>query len=410
MRSTLRKILGAAVLAGAILVQALPVAAGSVVPDPGPVPELAAANNQFAFEMLQQLHKANPQENIIYSPLSVSTALSMTYAGARENTARQMAAALHFGPNGEAFHSKFSNLLTELETKDKPYTLHLANAVWLQHNYPLDKSYVSLLDKFYTGSFNQVDFIRATEAARLTINHWVEDKTDKEIKELLQDNDLSPNTRLVLTNAIYFKGLWALPFEPRATAKDTFKVSADKKVTVDMMSQAGVFNVAANANGTLLEMPYTGGDLSLVILLPQDQPGALQKCLADGVLQTLLAQAAPKKTEVYLPKFKVAARYYLDHEKYLPALGMTDAFNPKAADFSGMTGYKNLFIAHVIHQAMMEVDEAGSKAAAATAVVMNTKSASRPHVFRVDRPFIVALLYKPAHTILFLGRIQNPAA
>ena len=221
---------------------------------------------------------------------------------------------------------------------------------------------------------------------------------------------MSPNTRLVLTNAIYFKGLWALPFEPRATAKDTFKVSADKKVTVDMMSQAGVFNVAANANGTLLELPYTGGDLSLVILLPQDQPGALQKCLADGVLQTLLAQAAPKKTEVYLPKFKVAARYYLDHEKYLPALGMTDAFNPKAADFSGMTGYKNLFIAHVIHQAMMEVDEAGSKAAAATAVVMNTKSASRPHVFRVDRPFIVALLYKPAHTILFLGRIQNPAA
>ena len=410
MMKKLVRFLGAAMLFSLVLAAPPPAAAVSVVPDISVTTELAANNNQFAFEMLQQLHKANPQENIIYSPFSVSTALSMTYAGARENTARQMAATLHFGPNGEAFHSKFYTLLTELESKNKPYTLHLANAVWLQHNYPLDRSYYSLLDNFYKGSFNQVDFIRATEAARLTINHWVEDRTDKEIKDLLQENDISKNTRLVLTNAIYFKGLWKLPFEPRATAKDTFKVAADKKVTVDMMNQAGVYKMAANENGTLLELPYVGDDLALVILLPNDQPGALQKCLDNGQLQTLLTQAVPKKTEVYLPKFKVAARYYLDHEKYLPTLGMTDAFNPKLADFSGMTGYKNLFIAHVIHQAMMEVDESGSKAAAATAVVMNTKSASRPHIFRVDRPFIVALRYLPANTILFLGRINNPAA
>ena len=410
MMKKLVRFLGAAMLFSLVLAAPPPAAAVSVVPDISVTTELAANNNQFAFEMLQQLHKANPQENIIYSPFSVSTALSMTYAGARENTARQMAATLHFGPNGEAFHSKFYTLLTELESKNKPYTLHLANAVWLQHNYPLDRSYYSLLDNFYKGSFNQVDFIRATEAARLTINHWVEDRTDKEIKDLLQENDISKNTRLVLTNAIYFKGLWKLPFEPRATAKDTFKVAADKKVTVDMMNQAGVYKMAANENGTLLELPYVGDDLALVILLPNDQPGALQKCLDNGQLQTLLARAVPKKTEVYLPKFKVAARYYLDHEKYLPTLGMTDAFNPKLADFSGMTGYKNLFIAHVIHQAMMEVDESGSKAAAATAVVMNTKSASRPHIFRVDRPFIVALRYLPANTILFLGRINNPAA
>ena len=410
MMKKLVRFLGAAMLFSLVLAAPPPAAAVSVVPDISVTTELAANNNQFAFEMLQQLHKANPQENIIYSPFSVSTALSMTYAGARENTARQMAATLHFGPNGEAFHSKFYTLLTELESKNKPYTLHLANAVWLQHNYPLDRSYYSLLDNFYKGSFKQVDFIRATEAARLTINHWVEDRTDKEIKDLLQENDISKNTRLVLTNAIYFKGLWKLPFEPRATAKDTFKVAADKKVTVDMMNQAGVYKMAANENGTLLELPYVGDDLALVILLPNDQPGALQKCLDNGQLQTLLARAVPKKTEVYLPKFKVAARYYLDHEKYLPTLGMTDAFNPKLADFSGMTGYKNLFIAHVIHQAMMEVDESGSKAAAATAVVMNTKSASRPHIFRVDRPFIVALRYLPANTILFLGRINNPAA
>lgn len=410
MMKKLVRFLGAAMLFSLVLAAPPPAAAVSVVPDISVTTELAANNNQFAFEMLQQLHKANPQENIIYSPFSVSTALSMTYAGARENTARQMAATLHFGPNGEAFHSKFYTLLTELESKNKPYTLHLANAIWLQHNYPLDRSYYSLLDNFYKGSFNQVDFIRATEAARLTINHWVEDRTDKEIKDLLQENDISKNTRLVLTNAIYFKGLWKLPFEPRATAKDTFKVAADKKVTVDMMNQAGVYKMAANENGTLLELPYVGDDLALVILLPNDQPGALQKCLDNGQLQTLLARAVPKKTEVYLPKFKVAARYYLDHEKYLPTLGMTDAFNPKLADFSGMTGYKNLFIAHVIHQAMMEVDESGSKAAAATAVVMNTKSASRPHIFRVDRPFIVALRYLPANTILFLGRINNPAA
>jgi len=386
------------------------VPAAAATSDSGQAVGLSASNNQFAFELLQQLHKANPQENIIYSPFSVSTALSMTYAGARANTAGQMAATLHFGPNEALFHNQFQALLTQLESGSKPYTLHLANAVWLQHNYPLEQSYRSLLDHFYQGSFQQVDFIRATEAARLTINHWVEDKTDREIKELLQDNDLSPNTRLVLTNAIYFKGLWALPFEPRATTKDTFKVTADQKVTVDMMNQAGVFKAAAHEDGDLLELPYTGEELALVILLPKDQPGALEKCLTNGQLQTLLDRAAPKKIEVYLPKFKADARYYLDQEKYLPALGMTDAFNPKAADFSGMTGYKNLFIAHVIHQAMLEVDEAGSKAAAATAVVMNTKSASRPQVFRVDRPFIVALYYKPARTILFLGRINNPAA
>jgi serpin B len=366
-------------------------------------------NNRFAIELLQQLDMANPKENIIYSPFSVSTTLGMTYAGSRGNTEKEMASALYFDADQVQFHRSFSTLLTNLEAKDKPYVLHLANALWVQKDYPLQPAFVSLIDQYYQGSFHQVDFIRQTDAARQEINQWVEKKTVQEIKDLIQKNDLSQNTRLVLTNAIYFKGLWKTPFEVNATEKASFTVHLDKKVIVDMMNQNGNFAFAKDQHASLIELPYAGEDMSLLILLPHIGTDTTKNSVSSQQIQTLLSQAQIRKVDIYLPKFKIAARYCLEQENYLPALGMKDAFSPMAADFSGLTGAKGLYISHVIHQAMLEVDEAGSKAAAATAVIMNTKSVMQPEVFRADSPFIVVLLHKPTNTILFLGKVNDPS-
>ncbi|MBP2627763.1 MAG: Non-specific serine/threonine protein kinase [Firmicutes bacterium] len=372
------------------------------------VEKVVEGNNRFAIDLFQRVSTAQGGDNIFFSPLSLSTALSMTYAGSRGNTAKQMADTIHFGYGQEQFHQDYSRLLTAFSSDGKPYTLSMANALWGQDNYRFEQKFISLIDNYYGGGFNKVNFVTQREESRQQINQWVAEKTSDKIKELLRADDLSADTRLVLTNAIYFKGKWTLPFNSAETLLQPFYIRPDEKVEVGMMRQTEKFRYVDTDEVQLIELPYAGDELSMVVLLPKGSQGEFSNSLSTDKLQQWLAQSKEERVAVFLPKFKLAARYYLEEEKFLPAMGMIDAFSKQDADFSDITGAKDLYIAHVIHQAAIEVNEAGSEASAATAVVMDGKSFMP--IFRADKPFLFMIMHKPTGAILFMGKVNNPEA
>ena len=402
------KLTAVALIAGQILAgQAMPLYAcekGKV--DASAV--LTADNNAFAFDMYKKLALGGQGENVFFSPFSISAAMGMTYAGAKGNTEKQMASTLHFSlPQGD-LHAAFSLLSDQLEPAEgKGYKLSIANALWGQRGYPFTTDFLSLVNKNYGGGFRVVDFANDTESSRQTINRWVESKTNDKIKDLLQQGDVTYLTRLVLTNAIYFKGDWAAKFKKEETRTAPFYVRPDQTVEVPMMRQTGRFSYAAVAGGQVLEMPYVGSELSMVVLLPKDGADGLGTELTPVLLDSWLDALSEQAVAISLPRFKLQTRYGLADT--LAGMGMPDAFELPPADFSGMTGGKDLYITKVIHQAFIEVNEEGSEAAAATGVVMGMKSA--PVVvneFKADRPFVFLIRHKATGAILFLGRVANP--
>ncbi len=388
---------------------ALPVYAGEKAQAADSLPALTAGNSEFAFDLYKKISAGSPGENIFISPFSISMALGMTYAGARGNTGKQMADTLHFTlPQGD-LHAAFASLAGQLNpTEGKEYKLSIANALWGQKDYPFTAGFLNVVDKHYGGGFNTVDFANDTESSRQTINRWVEDKTDNKIKDLLHQGDVTYLTRLVLTNAIYFKGDWAAKFMQEETRTAAFHIRPEQAIDVTMMRQTGSFGFAAVDGCRILEMPYAGDDLSMVVLLPQAGVDELGARLTPALLDNWLGSLVEQQVAVSLPKFKFQSRYGLGD--MLAELGMPDAFELPPADFSGMTGDKNLYITKVIHQAFIEVNEEGSEASAATGVVMGIKSAPRVAEFKADRPFIFLIRHKSTGTILFLGRVTNPAA
>ncbi|MEW6229087.1 MAG: serpin family protein [Bacillota bacterium] len=377
--------------------------------DKADIDSIVAGNNSFAFDLYRQL--ARDKGNLFFSPYSISSALAMTYAGARGETAKQMADVLHFSLAPERLHPVFSDLTGMFNAGGKSYQLSVANALWGQVGYKFLPGFLDITNKYYGAGFKEVDYVKAREQARQTINKWVEAKTNDKIKNLIQPDDLSTLTRLVLTNAIYFKGKWEIQFKPEATKPMPFYMSAKEKVDVPMMHQVAKFNYAENDQAQILEMPYTGGDLSMVVLLPK--PGyelaKLEDMLRPEVIRSWLSQLSKKEVEVFLPRFKLEERFVLNEE--LHGLGMIDAFDKVAADFSGMTPGPDLYISMVIHKAFVEVNEEGTEAAAATAVIMDTKAMilDKPPVFRADRPFVFLVRDLRSGSILFMGRLANPA-
>lgn len=373
------------------------------------VPEVVSGNSQFAIDLYKKLTSDNKtkEKNIFASPYSISTALAMTYAGSRGNTQKQMAAVLHFSVAEPKLHEDFQNLLGQTKAPNKSYQLSVANALWGQQDYHFEEGFLGLIRKHYDGGFNTVDYVRAIDKSRSTINQWVENKTANKIKDLIHDGDLSADTRLVLTNAIYFKGDWAAKFKKDATKPEPFTVVSGKTVSVPMMAQTAHFPYAENDDLQVIELPYAGDDLSMLVLLPKKGIDKLDASLSLAQLQELKKKLRDEKVAVALPKFKFETRYYL--EDSLKGMGMPDAFSDADADFSGMTGNRRLRIAHVIHQAMIDVNEEGSEAAAATAVIMDTKSFSMTQEFRADHPFVFAIVHKATDSILFIGRVSNPS-
>ncbi|MFW6159469.1 MAG: serpin family protein [Planctomycetota bacterium] len=373
--------------------------------------KVVAGNNEFACDLYAKLR--GQDGNLFFSPYSISTALAMTYAGARGNTAKQMADVLHFTVEGDDLHRAMGGLVDDLnEAGEKgAYDLTVANALWAQKGYRFLDAFTNLVTESYDAGLNLVNFAGATEPARKTINHWVEEKTNDKIKDLLKRGILNHRTRLVLTNAIYFKGNWASQFEEKRTKDRPFTLADGTKKKAPMMYQREEFRHGANELCQTLELPYEGEDLSMLVLLPKTIDGlpALEKKLSPDQIETWAKRMRKREVRVHLPKFKMTREFNLG--RTLQAMGMTDAFSPAAADLSGMDGSKRLFISDVVHKAFVDVNEEGTEAAAATAVAVEAESVGPlPVTFRADHPFLFLIRDNRTGSLLFLGRVSDPTA
>jgi serpin B len=369
--------------------------------------EAVQGNNAFALDLYAKLR--SQEGNLFVSPASISTALAMTYAGARGPTADEMAKTLHFTLAPDRLHPALGALLHDLhgDGKSRGYRLAIANALWAQKGQPFLPPYLQLTRQCYGANLQEVDFAGATEEARRTINAWVEKQTQDKIKDLLQQGVLDSTTRLVLTNAIYFKGDWQEPFKKDQTRDAPFQLSSTEKVNVPLMNRTGEFNYLEGDNFQALELPYAGKDLSMVVLLPKKVDGLadVEKTLTAEKLASALAKLRHEEVVVSLPRFQVTSEFSL--KGTLAAMGMPLAFSDKA-DFSGMDGKEDLFLSAVVHKAFVDVNEEGTEAAAATGVVIAWKSLPARQVFRADHPFLFLIRDRRSGSILFLGRLVKP--
>jgi serpin B len=374
------------------------------------VAELAVSrgNTEFATDLFAKLRDKGG--NLFFSPYSISTALAMTYAGARGKTAEEMAKTLHFNLGQVHLHPAFAVLAANLTAlgKKSGCELFIANALWGQRGYHFLPDFLDVNKKNYDAGVNEVDFIGHAEEARHTINTWVEKRTKDKIKELLQQGILTPDTRLLLTNAIYFKSKWQNQFNKQATRQEEFTITAGQKVRVPMMHQSASLGYLDGGSFDALDLPYAGKELSMTIFLPKRADGLaeFEKTLTAGKLTEWLSQLKAAKVDVALPSFTMTVACNL--KKVLSGMGMATVFSP-FADFSGMTGSRGLFISEVVHQAHVDVQEEGTEAAAATGVVISRLSVDvSSRVFRADHPFIFVIRDLRLNSILFLGRVTDP--
>lgn len=367
---------------------------------------LADGNNAFALDLYKKVAEKN-DGNLILSPYSISLAAAMTYAGARGETAAQMAKALHFTLPPDRLHPAFKGVTEHLQSgRDPSNRLTIANALWGQRDYPFAAPFLDLTRQNYAGGFREMDFVGDAEGSRKAINQWVEEQTEQKIKDLLQAGDVDRETRLVLTNAIFFRGTWKQPFNKSATAKADFETAPGVKVTVDMMSDTRMaVRVSSNSEFQLLELAYASGRNAMVILLPVKRCGLreVEGGLTAAKLSEAMNQMRQAKVDVSLPRWKFTSRFEL--KKPLQELGMPLPFT-KHADFTGMGSGEPLHIKDVIHSGSVEADEEGTVAAAATAVIMH--KVSEPPSFQADHPFLFLIRDTQSETILFLGRVSDP--
>ena len=374
------------------------------------IEKLGGGNTAFALDLYTRLKTADG--NLFFSPYSISTCLAMTYAGARGDTAAQMAQTLHFDTNQKQLAASFGKLETQLNTKQKKIGIELdiANGLWAQKKKPFLPAFLDVAKQSYDANLKQVDFRTGADTARTEINDWVAHKTKGKITDLIQAGVLNPETKLVLVNAIYFTGQWARKFDKHDTTNARFSVTPTRQLQVPLMSLTANFKYAEVDGLQFLELPYVVDDISMVVLLPRDVDGlkSVEDRLNQQTLDRWLAQAREQKVAVSLPKFKLAAQFSL--AKPLTEMGMTDAFSP-GANFSGMDGERNLFISAVVHKAFVDVNEEGTEAAAATAVVMRSMAVMMPRptpIFRADHPFIFLIRDNHSGSILFFGRLVEP--
>lgn len=375
------------------------------------VDSLVRDNSAFAFDLYHKL--AETGGNVFFSPYSISTALAMAWAGARGNTEKEMAATLRFTLSQAALHPAFGKLEARLQ-KAQPagaIRLSIANSLWPQKDYPFRDDYLSLIRKHYGVAITAVDFRQAREETRKLINGWVADKTQERIKDLVPPGILDDLTRLVLVNAVYFKGKWQSRFKQSDTKAAAFRITAGKTVQAPMMTQKTDCRYASHPAFDVLELPYAGNGIAMIILLPREVEG-VQRLAGELTVENVnrwIGTLAGQEVLVFLPRFKMTSMFRLD--KTLASMGMADAFRNTKANFAGMDGRPDwLYIGAVLHKAFVEVNEEGTEAAAATAVVMTEKAAmpSRVPVFCADHPFIFLIREKRTGSILFAGRLADP--
>jgi serpin B len=374
---------------------------------------LVEANNKFAFDIYQVLKKE--EGNIFFSPFSIATALTMTLTGARGNTELEMQKVLHLTEivnKKENISQKYKLLCDYINSfqQKEGILLSVANSLWLQKEFDVEQSFQQILRNMYASEIFLVDFQRETENARLTINKWVEQKTQDKIKDLLSPGSINPLVRLILVNAIYFKGKWYSEFDKNLTKEDDFFLPDGEKVKVNMMTKKETCKYAENDELQVLELEYKTSNISMVLFLPRQRNGLsmLESKLNMETMQSLLNSMRMKEIKVFLPRFTFTSQFSLS--SVLKTIGMQDAFDPMKADFTGISKSDKLFIFDVLHKAFVEVNEEGTEAAAATGVIVGiTCVPAEPVVFRADHPFLFAIRERTAGSILFIGRVYHPA-
>jgi serpin B len=380
--------------------------------------EAGKGNNAFAVALYGQL-KDHPG-NLFFSPASISTALAMTYAGARGETATEMANVLHFTLPQERLHPAMGGLLHEMNAAHEGYHLSLANALWMQKDLIVLDDFMNLEKASYNAAVYGVDFKGATEQTRQTINQWVEGQTANNIKDLIIPGAFNKDTRLVLTNAIYFKGDWQTQFKKEDTKNEDFHKSSTQTAKVTMMHRADGFNYYENIAFQALEIPYKSKELSMIVFLPKSRDGlaTFEQSLTADDMQQWLGQLRPASNVIVtMPKFNMETQFMLNVS--LQTMGVKQAFDRVKADFSGMVQRDemlrdgNLYISAVIHKAFIDVNEEGTEAAAATGAGMGVSVCAGcgpppPPVFRADHPFLFLIRDNKSGSILFMGRVARP--
>ncbi len=377
----------------------------------GDLKALVQGNNTFAFELYREL--SNGQGNLFFSPFSISQALAMTLAGARGETERQMTNTLHYELPQSALHPSFNALDRELASRGRDlqaeenqfFELNIANAIWGQQGYEFLPDFLDVLAENYGAGLRPVDFAGAPEESRVKINDWVSSETQDKIKDLLPSGAVNERTRLVLTNAIYFNASWQWPFDKRLTRELPFQLAGGTMVEVPMMTETSrdFYGYVKGEGYQAVDVPYSSGEMSMTILLPDEGTfEEFEDSLNAQGLDRILDDIEIGHITVTMPLFELESEFSLDQT--LAEMGMPDAFGA-GADFSGMTGTRELWVSEVAHKAFVSVDEEGTEAAAATAVVVQV---SGPTLVTVDRPFIFFIRDRATGAVLFLGRVMNP--
>ncbi|XP_054577533.1 leukocyte elastase inhibitor-like [Eptesicus fuscus] len=376
--------------------------------------QLSLANTRFAVDLFRTLKDNNPSGNIFISPISISSALAMVFLGARGTTAAQMSKTLHFDAVKE-IHSSFQSLNADINKRGAPYILKLANRLYGEKTYEFLPEFLASTQKMYGAELASVDFQRASEDARKVINAWVKGQTEGKIPELLGEGMVDDRTKLVLVNAIYFKGNWQEKFSQKATIDKPFRLNKKDTKTVKMMYQKSTYPLGyiEDLKCRVLELPYQGRELSMVILLPddiEDEATGLKKIEEQLTLEKLHEWTKPEnlsstEVKVHLPRFKLEESYNLN--SHLASLGIEELFTTRA-DLSGMSRARDLFVSKIVHKSFVEVNEEGTEAAAATVADCVYYSFMPEENFVADHPFIFFIRHNPSTNILFLGRLSSP--
>jgi serpin B len=384
----------------------------------GGLPELVDSNTDFAVDLFSHLSRERPDRNIFFSPFSISSALAMTCAGARGETETQMAEVLQFGLPQSWVHPAFMNLGERLDPEYRaslaeegaePLSLEVANAIWVEATYPLLDGYVSLVHSYYGAEARSVDFSGNPQAQRRLINDWVSERTGNKIAELLPGGSVHSLTKVILTNAIYFKGNWMTQFEESLTRSGDFTRLDGSVISIPMMHRTDTYAYQDGFGCRAISLPYSDGMSSMLIMLPDGELGEFEQSLDRLTLEQV--SEALIQTEVFLamPSFEFTSEFSL--RETLAELGMENAFQEGRADFSGMSASRDLFVSDVIHEAYVKVDETGTEAAAATAVVMRGPTAAPipPIELILDRPFVFVIMDDLSGSVLFMGRMADPS-
>ena len=383
----------------------------SAIDSPEVPPQIAESVNEFAFDFYRNV--SDTDENVFFSPVSIYTAFSVLYEGARSSTAEQMLAVFGFEPDGTGRHSASANMMAALNAEDPHAVLEMANALWLADWFEPYEQYLDIARKTYLATAETVDFAGEGKPGVKKVNGWAAEKTRDKIKNVLSDRDVDGSTAAVITNAVYFKGTWLVQFPKEDTQEDKFWKGGEESIDAEFMHVEGRFDYAETGDAQILRLPYEGDRLSMLAVLPRETTSLEKLELSAGKMSEYAGMLEPQDVLVSLPKFDIKTNY--DLKQGLTEMGMPDVFVKNIADLSGLANLAllpgNLYVEKATHDAYVKVNEEGTEAAAVTTMLLTTDSVTPPMLhFNADRPFLFAIYDEQSGLILFMGKISDPTA